>query len=417
MSTFKLSALWASAWIALAAFSSNPALAELPEHPLAQGLGPAPSDSPQIPGEPPAPMQFGAAVAIRNGLAFAGMPGEANGGRVGVYSLATNGWVRTAALVGSDLAPGAEFGRAVTFRDGIAVVGSRTAAYVFKRVSGVWKQIQKLVPPAVDPVSTFAVAIRYEAGTLAIGGRASGTASDAVYIFEIDSTTGKFVRRASLRAADGFHGDRFGDDISMTSTTIVIGAPGNGAAYVFRRNSAGRWVQRQKLVAVEAQRALGFGEAVAIDNGMIIVGAPGTDPEGGENGPPTQDGHVAQGAAYGFLPVNGQYLESFKLRPRPDEFFTYEKFGAAIAMFGSRIVVSASSNGILGCEGPEGFVFSFARDGASVLTSGIATEAIKDPVTLALANNWLLVGSPFDGCTQEGFIGSGALFNLNRLEP
>ena len=125
----------------------------------------------------------------------------------------------------------------------------------------------------------------------------------------------------------------------MTSRLFVVGSPGD-AAYTFRRNSSGNWVQAQKLVP--AVPAPGFGTSVAIDRDMILVGAPFVDREGGDGGSPTPDDHVAGGAVFGFLPGVSGYIESFKLRPRPDERFEYEEFGSEIAMSGTRIAIKAT---------------------------------------------------------------------------
>jgi hypothetical protein len=169
--------------------------------------------------------------------------------------------------------------------------------------------------------------LRYEGGTLLASG-SRRTAPSVVYIFERDSTTGALVRRARVKASDGTAGDSFGASISMTSRLFVVGSPGD-AAYTFRRNSSGNWVQAQKLVP--ALPADGFGTAVAIDRDMILVGAPFVDQEGGDHG----GDHIAGGAVFGFLPGVSGYIESFKLRPRPDERSEYEQFGSSVAMSGA----------------------------------------------------------------------------------
>jgi len=62
---------------------------------------------------------------------------------------------------------------------------------------------------------------------------------------------------------------------------------------------------------------------------MLVVGAPNVDVEGFSGSPPTADGHVAGGAAYGFVLVGGSFVETLKLRPRPDENFAYAEFGSS----------------------------------------------------------------------------------------
>jgi len=92
------------------------------------------------------------------------------------------------------------FGRSITFRDGVVVVGSESAAYVFKRNSGLWKFAQKLTPPAADGQVDFPIALRYEAGTL-LASAYRNVAPSVVYVYGLDAT-GRFVRRATVKASD-----------------------------------------------------------------------------------------------------------------------------------------------------------------------------------------------------------------------
>lgn len=74
MSTSTVQAALMCASITLAALSSFPAIAELPTHQRVVQLGPTPVESGTANGEDlPSSPQFGAAVAIRNGIAFVGI--------------------------------------------------------------------------------------------------------------------------------------------------------------------------------------------------------------------------------------------------------------------------------------------------------------------------------------------------------
>ena len=101
--------------------------------------------------------------------------------------------------------------------------------------------------------------------------------------------------------------------------------------------------------------------------------------------PPTADGHIAGGAAYGFVPVSGLFVETFKLRPRPDENFEYREFGMQVEMFDKRIVVAAAEplNLLLGV----GYVHSYSRNGSTVTPLGIATG-----FTQSTASGWRISG-------------------------
>jgi FG-GAP repeat len=402
----------ACALFTLAAFAGHRAAAELPEHVSVAGFGPEGQDYSD---EEFPEVEFAYAVAMRNGIAFLGIPSAPDNGHVAVLNQTASGWRRVATLKMPNPAIDTRFGRSITFRDGVVVVGSESAAYVFKRNNGLWKFAQKLTPPAADGQVDFPIALRYEAGTL-LASAYRNVAPSVVHVYELDAI-GRFVRRATVKASDGTPGDNFGADISMTATTFVVGAPrggrdriitlpqfgGPGAAYVFRHNSSGNWVQTQKLQpAVPAQ---GFGTSVAIDRGMIIVGAPKVDELFYETG----------GAAYVFLPSSGRYLETLKLQPRFDEHGAYADFGYRIAMFGERIAIAAVEPYGLESFYPFGFVYTYTRDGSSVVPRGVAAgNAVGS--SIALANKWLLFGTTVEpsSCTF-GCIGSATLYDVNRF--
>lgn len=402
--------------------SGSAALAELPRHPVIQTLEATHEEIQPDPEEPPQSLKFGLAVAIRDGIAFVGMPEAFDHGRVAIFTQTASGWQRTGTLTAPENVTEGSFGKSLTFRDGYVMVGASGAVYVYKRGGGQWKLSQRLERPAGEG-SDFARAVHFESGILVVGApnyqnnQRHGTA----YVYERNAA-GTFVLRNTLVPADSQLGDAFGFDVSVASSVIVIGAPTSaparaGAAYVFRRNSAGAWVQRQRLVSSETESPDNFGFAVAIDKSMIVVGAPNVDLEGYEGQPPTSDGHKAGGAAYGFVPVAGSFVETFKLRPRPDENPDYELFGTDVAMFDKRIAVSAGqfrSNTIDGS-----YVHTYRRDGSNVSALGLVEGFfLGDSNTLALANQWLLLGVPYDpGCFSViGIcIGEANVIDLSRF--
>jgi hypothetical protein len=379
--------------VSIAAFTllAPTASAQFQVHPPRGGAG--------IGGDPESPDsdKFGTAVAIRSGLAFISAPSLPTGSAVIVYTATPTALIPTGIeLRPSNAAPFESFGLGLAYRDGVLLVASDLAVYVFQRnSSGVWTQRQKFPFPPT--------AMRYEDGTLALG------ASGAVNIYQRDAA-GKFTLRQKLVSPDSAPDDRLGD-VGMAGPTMVIG--GKGKAYVFRRNSTGVWRYRQTLIASElgteeAARA-GFGSVVAIDRGMIIVGAPGLNRI-------EEDKTFAEGAAYGFILDGSSYVETFKLQPRLDGYGDPSFwFGQQIAMFGDRIVVGSYSfvplGGAAECDFFEGAFFSYTRAGSSVLPRGVAFSSGARH-SMALADQRLLVGTP---CIDSGFPtpGRATLFLLN----
>jgi hypothetical protein len=348
---------------ALASFASTPARAQL--HPLVQALRPLSTDgiAGPDPNEDPPPIRFGQDVAIRNGLAFIGMPDAHTTGRVGVFTQGASGtWVRTATIIASDMTSDDEFGRAVSYRDNLLVVGSNRAAYVYKQVNGVWREQQKIVPPAADGVALFARDLKHEAGVLAIGTQGNETTRDSLYVYGQDAT-GKFVRRARL-----------------TVPTVAM------------RN--------------------GFGQSISMTSSMILVGAPNTFFFSEEGEP------IGQGEVYAFLPGATQYVEAFRLRALVPPGRVWG-FGSTIAMFDGRIAVGYHENTFFTEVETRGSVETFSREGSSVLHLG-TTHGFTFARSIAIANNMLLVGSPIDSTCLflgVGCVGVANLFNLNRFAP
>ncbi len=198
-----LRALAACASIAAFALLSPSASAQFQVHPPVGGAG--------IGGDPENPEtdRFGSGVAIRSGLAFIGAPLPPPGGAVLVYTATPTVLIGTATLRLSNPAPFETFGFGLTYRDGILIVDSDQAAYVFKRnSSGVWTQRQRITSGPRW----------YEDGTLAI------VASDALNIYQRDAAN-KFTLRQKLVSPDSAPNDRLGG-IAMAGPTIVVGGSG-----------------------------------------------------------------------------------------------------------------------------------------------------------------------------------------------
>lgn len=452
MSTPSVRAALMRAVITVAALWSLPAIAELPSHLRVETLRPTRSEAgfgcvelqaadslPNVSDcvETPGFSGFGSAVAIRNGFAFVSMPFVCcDGPVVAVFSQTAAGWVRTATL--PDPEPpgfGPQFGDVIAFRDGLAVIANHSFLHVFKRVNGVWTDVQQLAPPpqnGVQPTDWDVISsMRFENGILAVA--ASFFGKNVVHLYELDANR-KLVRRATLRPGDPLTRDAFGSDVAVAGNTVVVGDPLRSAAYVFRRRSDGSWRQTQKLVGADSSPSIAtFGAAVAIDRNLIIVGAPFhgclesavsgggfCDPTGsGTNGP---NGIGNGGAAYGFVPFDGRYAQVFKLLPSPDAHANYSRFGRRIAMMGKYVVIDAaaqSSDGEWDFRTPDGLSFIYDRDGSTLTARGVTSGYVQSD-SIGLANNWLLVGARLDpnGLCQSplrGCLGEGAIFDLNRF--
>jgi FG-GAP repeat len=118
----------------------------------------------------------------------------------------------------------------------------------------------------------------------------------------VDSTTG-------LTANDGARGANFGNQVALSGTTALVGAPGNtigsneaqGAAYVFTFNGS-TWVQQQELTANDGAPFDYFGTSVALSGTTPLVGAYAK----------TIGSNPGQGAVYVFYATDTIFRDGFE---------------------------------------------------------------------------------------------------------
>ena len=195
---------------------------------------------------------FGDSVSIAGDTAVVGARlDDDNGSYSGsAYVFVRDGignWSRQAKLTAEDGTGGVEFGRSVSIAGDTAVIG-------------VW------------------------------GDDENGSGSGSAYVFVRD-VSGNWSQQAKLTADDGAAGDWFGISVSITEDTAVIGAINNddkgsnsGSAYLFVRNGSGNWSQQAKLTAGDGATNDSFGNFVSISRDTAVIGALFDDDNGSNSG-------------------------------------------------------------------------------------------------------------------------------------
>ncbi|MEO7330111.1 MAG: FG-GAP repeat protein [Minicystis sp.] len=137
------------------------------------------------------------------------------------------------------------------------------------------------------------------------------------------------TRQAVLGVSDPLSGAAFGAALAFDGDRLVVGAPGDEAAYVFLRQGD-QWSEEAKLVAGSGKRELGH--AVAIAGDTVIVGAP-------------KDGEVAAeaGAAHVFVREQGAWKEKAKLLAV--DAAAGDLYGSAVALSGDEVLVAGTQSG------------------------------------------------------------------------
>lgn len=245
---------------------------------------------------------FGTDVAISGntvviGAAFDDLGEDSTQGAVYVFVKSANGWTQQQKLTANDGQTSIEFGSSVAIEENTIVVGAPGAifvtnpagtlgaAYVFKRNGTTWTQQQRIVASDGERGDEFGNDVSISNGTIVVGTkRDSFPILGKAYVFTQSGNT--WQQQQILTASDGAASDLFGTTVDISNDTLIIGALGNnqirGAAYIFTR-SAGVWSERQKLVSATGAPFNQFGTSVAVSGETIAVGEipqPTTNREG-----------------------------------------------------------------------------------------------------------------------------------------
>jgi len=246
---------------------------------------------------------FGASVAVSEGIALIGAPGDddvgQNAGLVYVYVHGTTGWSQQQAFSGSLVNPGDAFGGSVAMDGDTAVIGARLddtygnnsgAAYVMKRGTSFWGEQSRLLAPNAAANDQFGTSVDV-VGNLAVvsspAANQNGVNSGAVYVFERSGNTWGAGEELPPVGTTWF--DSFGQSIATDGSRIVVGAPGSdaiatdaGGAWSFMQ-SGGSWVL-EGAFAPQLSGGERLGSSIAISGDTLIVGASGEDYASSEDG-------------------------------------------------------------------------------------------------------------------------------------
>lgn len=294
---------------------------------------------------------FGNSVALYGDTALVGAPGADPFPSWGlgagyVFELRDAVWVETAKLIAYETT----VGWSVALGDEWALLGAPSAerAFVFRRTGTEWTFVDELRAPGYGehPQQGFSVALSGD--TAAVGGPRvewiTGVEDGRVFVHEFTEATG-WVHTASLVNSDSDDPDWFGWSISMSGDRILASAPDPawmfdvGHAYVFERNDNGtpadrlddEWVQVATLAPDTAIAGSGFGGSVSLSGRTAIVGADGV---------PVWDLPTGEGSAYVFrCDAGDDWTQVAHLTPMVGT--SFDEFGAAVAVSGEELLVSA----------------------------------------------------------------------------
>jgi len=194
-------------------------------------------------------------------------------------------------LTSSDGADGDNFGHSVAISDTKIVVGAygdddnastSGSAYIFD-LDGT-NEI-KVLPSDGEGGDYFGISVGISDTRIVVGAYGDddgGSSSGSAYVFNLDGSN-----EVKLIASDGADNDRYGNNVDISDTKVIVGAYRNdalavysGAAYVYDIDGA----NETKLIPADGAYEDYFGISVGIANTKIVIGAYEDDDNGSNSG-------------------------------------------------------------------------------------------------------------------------------------
>lgn len=159
-------------------------------------------------------------------------------------------------VTASDGAPAAHFGRSLDVSGATMVVGAPFAsavtsadgvAYVFVRSGEYWQSVVKLIAADSSLLDQFGSSVAISGDVIVVGAPyadANSHDSGSAYVFE--RLLGNWYQTAKLAPSDLTDGSHFGYSVSASGERLLIGSPGSGTAYVYKKSGA-TWAVESKL--------------------------------------------------------------------------------------------------------------------------------------------------------------------------
>ena len=249
---------------------------------------------------------FGSSVACAGRTIVVGAPHASVGsnqlqGEAYVFVEPLNGWVNMtekARLTAADGAGNDFFGYSVSVSRGAIVLGAPQAsgqvvaqgkAYVFVKPVGGWKTTSSFTAELTAANAQFnnglGASVSISGNTLVAGAPGANSGKGAAYLFAkpVDGWKTTSTFNAELTASDGKADDLLGYPVSISKSTVAVGAylaqVGSalyaGGAYIFVEppNGWANMTETAKLTASDAQEGNEFAYSLSLSGNKLVVGS------------------------------------------------------------------------------------------------------------------------------------------------
>jgi len=359
--------------------------------------------------------------------------GNDSQGKAYVFERPTNGWVNmteTAQLTASDGAEGDGFGRSVGIADNSVVIGAighatngnirQGKAYVFERPTNGWVNMTETAQlTASDGAEndSYGISVSISGSTVAVGASRhdEGESVDvgSAYFYESPESNTTEDQSTQGRGLVGLN--NYGLATAIDENTAVVGAPfeeaAKGAAYVLERNG-NEWTTVARLTASDGADRDFFGGSVAVSGSVIAVSARSHE----------TNGNRLQGKVYVFeRPANGWEDITETAQLTSSDGAASDFFGVSMSISGNTVVVGATGQDVDGIQNKgKAYVFEQPENGWGNMTEtaqltasdGATSDAFGS--VLSISGNVVAVGAALHDV--EGIQNQGKAYVFERPE-
>lgn len=364
--------------------------------------------------------------------------GPAIGGGPGVVNIyrrnAQDGWNYFTTIVSPDSADGDQFGAAIAMEGDTVVIGAPAAApggnagagraYIFRHTlvfdpfppfagHDAFVEVAELLAPTSGAGKEFGFSVAIGGDTAVVGAPYANRLSGVTYmnagyaaVYQRNAGGTNAWGHTSTAFGDLHANDNFGYSVAVGGANLLIGSPNgrvtpagttytSGRAYFFNVDGNGVATYDHYVGTATPANNRAFGAAVAIDASVAAVGAPNA--AGGYAA--SVDVFTADGG--GGYPFTKQLVSPYSDTTPTD------RFGAALAVHGTQLIVGTPNETILFSYTNAGQVYVYARDEGAPNFWGLIQTLYLDTVPLQYyygANGYLEYGSSvaYDGVTMVG---------------
>ena len=343
-------------------------------------------------------------------------------GTVDVFVKPASGWsnmTQTATLTSSD--NGVGFGTSVAISGNVIVVGAANtsnfskqsspgAAYVFVKPTGGWKNMTETVKlTASDGMDgdAFGNSVSISGTTIAVGAFFVNNFSGRVYVFTCASNECTQAAELSASDSDGIL-DYLGCSVAISGNTVVAGSYDHnnfeGASYVYVE-PAGGWADMTETAELTDSTGNGsdnFGFAVAISGGTVVAGAPGA--------------FNYYGAAYVFVepPTGWVTTSNFTAGLGAPDAAQYDSFGQSVAINqDAKAIVVGAPGANVGANLEQGAVYAYSqpklgwRNTRNAYAEATASDGVSGDVmgtSVAVSGETAVAGAPKSSAPGAAYV-------------